>query len=368
MDHALPRVFVITPFNADSLALFEELQRVFEKEYEFKNAGDMDNQENILQDIVEGINSAQVVIADLTGLNPNVFYELGLAHAMNKKVIIITQDINELPFDIKSYRVNEYSLQFNKLPALIEKLKKLLFGAIDNSVKYGNPVSDYLPNFFNYKEKTETKAIEDSIPIEIKSTADEKSEEDGFLDYLTDVDEYSNKLTNEISEIGIEMQEINFAVSKAANDINQIKNKSGSADVSYVRSVCRKLSIPIEEFATKFHTHNQNISIFWNIIENSYLSLLDSKYTQTGSNLSSIKESMVSLDELQKVLLESNKKIEGFILALQGNYGIERKMNKAISSLKIELEDYLSVTETMSASVDRITAKSKIVVNKIEDQ
>ena len=116
------KVFVITPFDEDFLALYDELKSNFEHDFKFTNAGDLDNQQNILQDIVEGIYQADVIIADLTGLNANVFYELGLAHAMNKKVIIITQDIGELPFDIKSYRANEYSLQFNKLPKLIDKI------------------------------------------------------------------------------------------------------------------------------------------------------------------------------------------------------------------------------------------------------
>lgn len=101
-----PKVFVITPFNEDFLALYDELKRIFKEDFDFTNAGDLDNQQNILQDIVEGIHQADVIIADLTGLNANVFYELGLAHAMNKKVIIITQDLGELPFDIKSYRAS----------------------------------------------------------------------------------------------------------------------------------------------------------------------------------------------------------------------------------------------------------------------
>lgn len=77
--------------------------------YDFSNAGDLDNQQSILQDIVIGIGNADVIIADVTGLNPNVFYELGLCHALDKKVILITQDISELPFDIRSYRVDEYT-------------------------------------------------------------------------------------------------------------------------------------------------------------------------------------------------------------------------------------------------------------------
>lgn len=126
-----PTVFVITPFKDDFLSLYEHLSQIFSEDFQFINGGDLDNQQSILKDIVTGIYYADVIIADLTGLNPNVFYELGLAHALNKKVIIITQDISDIPFDIKAYRANEYSLQFNKLPKLIEELKKLLPGGAD---------------------------------------------------------------------------------------------------------------------------------------------------------------------------------------------------------------------------------------------
>lgn len=53
----------------------------FEDEFEFSHAGDEDNQQNILADIIPPIYSADIVLADLTGLNANVMYELGIAHS-----------------------------------------------------------------------------------------------------------------------------------------------------------------------------------------------------------------------------------------------------------------------------------------------
>ena len=175
-----PTVFVITPFGEDFLALFAEFQNRFGEKFIFTNAGDLDNQQNVLKDIVEGIATADVIIADLTGLNANVFYELGLAHAMNKKVIIITQAIDDLPFDIRSYRANQYSLLFHKLPQLMVEIEKLLDGALDGSIKFGNPVSDYAPTASDDTTNDRSSEILLTNPVEI---VDDENEGKGFLDY-----------------------------------------------------------------------------------------------------------------------------------------------------------------------------------------
>ncbi|WP_186267516.1 hypothetical protein [Burkholderia gladioli] len=62
----------------------------------------------IVDDIWQGIREAKVLIAELTDRNPNVFYELGLAHAISKPVILISKSIEDVPFDLRSIRVLVY--------------------------------------------------------------------------------------------------------------------------------------------------------------------------------------------------------------------------------------------------------------------
>jgi hypothetical protein len=57
--------------------------------------------EGMLDRIFNQINKADVIIADMTGKNPNVFYEVGYAHALNKVVLLITQSADDIPFDLK---------------------------------------------------------------------------------------------------------------------------------------------------------------------------------------------------------------------------------------------------------------------------
>ena len=59
--------------------------------------------ENMLQRVYNQIAKADLIIADMTGRNSNVFYETGYAHALNKKVILLTRDADDIPFDLKHY-------------------------------------------------------------------------------------------------------------------------------------------------------------------------------------------------------------------------------------------------------------------------
>ena len=83
-------------------------------------------------------------------------------------------------------------------------------------------------------------------------------------------------------------------------------------------------------------------------------------------NIEDICESMTALKNMQNAIYGSNENIEGFIGVLRGCLGMERRLNKAISSLISELEEYLQMTDTMSSSVDRILSKGEIVIDTLK--
>lgn len=63
----------------------------------------------IIDDVIDAIDDARVVICDLSGRNPNVMYETGISHALGRDVIIVAQDItNDVPFDLRHLRCIEY--------------------------------------------------------------------------------------------------------------------------------------------------------------------------------------------------------------------------------------------------------------------
>jgi hypothetical protein len=101
---------------------------------------------SITNDIVEGIIDADVVLADLTSKNPNVFYELGIAHTVGNKTIMTSQNREDVPFDIASFRIIFYEQSISgskKLATALDTAIKELLKALDRT---NNPVQSVLSN------------------------------------------------------------------------------------------------------------------------------------------------------------------------------------------------------------------------------
>jgi hypothetical protein len=79
----------------------------------------------IMDDIRSSIERARIVVVDLTGRNPNVFYEVGIAHTMNKDVLLLSQSMSDVPFDLRHRRV----LVYDNTPKGCKKLER---SVVDN--------------------------------------------------------------------------------------------------------------------------------------------------------------------------------------------------------------------------------------------
>lgn len=84
----------------------------------------------VMDDIWISLNEAGIVLAEISGRNPNVMYEIGMAHTIGKKVIIITQDSSDIPFDLQRHRYIVYS----DTPAGLEELEKKIVLSISQEL------------------------------------------------------------------------------------------------------------------------------------------------------------------------------------------------------------------------------------------
>lgn len=105
--------FVMMPFRAPIGNYFESIYKPGIEKAGFRAVradDDMFATGKIIDQIWQGIHAATVLVAELTGRNPNVFYELGLAHALQKPVVLVSSNEEDVPFDVQHIRVIYYDV------------------------------------------------------------------------------------------------------------------------------------------------------------------------------------------------------------------------------------------------------------------
>lgn len=107
VDYSL--VSAMMPFTGDFTNVYDTIKTAASSAgFSCTRADDIWDDSTIIQDIFSLIFQSYVVVCDFTGKNPNVFYEAGLAHTLGKYVIPITQNADDIPFDLRHHRFIPY--------------------------------------------------------------------------------------------------------------------------------------------------------------------------------------------------------------------------------------------------------------------
>ena len=117
-------VSAMMPFHPNFTPVYETLQRIAQTVgLRCRRADDIWENPSVIQDVVSLIDRSRIIICDCSTRNPNVFYEIGIAHALGREVILITQSAEDIPFDLRHLR---YITYHNNGEGLIELAAYLL--------------------------------------------------------------------------------------------------------------------------------------------------------------------------------------------------------------------------------------------------
>ena len=105
-----PKAFMVMQFGPEFDAVYEDVVKEICKDYDVNplRADEVRGPGLIISDIIREISEAQLIIADITPANPNVYFEVGYGLALAKPTILLARKGTPLPFDVAAYRVLFY--------------------------------------------------------------------------------------------------------------------------------------------------------------------------------------------------------------------------------------------------------------------
>jgi hypothetical protein len=126
-DHQID-VFVLMPFKTKLETIYSRHLKKMAQELglRIQRADEIFSPKPFMEKVWNGICATQLIIADCTEKNPNVFYEIGMAHAVGKKVVLITRSDKDIPSDIKHFDYIHYNYDPEGVETLIERLREFL--------------------------------------------------------------------------------------------------------------------------------------------------------------------------------------------------------------------------------------------------
>ncbi|MCK4594910.1 hypothetical protein KAU45_10445 [bacterium] len=334
------QAFILCPFDEEFTDIYKHLIKPgLEKAGYIVSRADKDlNQRNILLDIIEGIIKSDLIVAEITSTNPNVYYELGIAHGLNKKTLLLTQVIEQVPFDLRNYKVITYSTDFTKVDKLIKDLEEIGKKTINGDILYSNPVVDFGKEYITEKP---SEAIPD-IP-----NIDESLEEIGFLDFITEFFKLNETIQTKIISITDGLQYVTLSMNSANKELSSL-DKSKPGFFIRAKDLLDGVAGDLIEFGKLMENDNPALKRAWDKMKDNikgFFKLVVLKSEDDRNSAKQLRETMIILKNTLEKALEGS---DVYINSMDTVSNLSREMKKSTSYVKVH---YKQLIETLHIGV-----------------
>lgn len=304
-----------------------------------KRAMNLADQQNILRDVVCDIERADLVIAELTSLDSNVMYELGIAHALLKRTVLLTQAIERIPFDLLSYRIIIYSND-NEIKILQENLRKTIQKCKEGSTIFGNPVSDFV-HMAGVYEIIDFSSVHRE---DIESIRDVKERAIGFLRNAASSGKELSKHQQGLNGL---TQGFNKMLLKYSDEIKSCTDRGNAATTTDVDSLFRNLASEVIAYSQGIETELGRLHASW---EDYFESLMNLFYFV----------SIVDMKEKEDILNAISKPAD-LMERVRVNLSYLRETRDAILKLEKVNKNYDHAVQQHVAAIDRCICEFTII-------
>lgn len=356
--------FVVMPFDEEFDAVYAELivPSLQEGGFSVRRADSLLDQQNIIRDIVQGIDSADLVIADLTGLSANVLYELGLAHGLGRPVVLLTQDLESVPFDLRSYRIIPYSVDFRSVAAFKQTLSDLARGHRSGDIRFGNPVSDFAPSARGLRDSSLSLPLSPTEPtsegVGAASEEDAASDDEplGLLEHSVALQAAMEALGEIAVDWSTSTVELGRKVEVAGEEL-QLLNSSGAAGrAARVLTVTGNVAKEMHGYSLEVHEEFSRFEQLWRDMVVHVSALLGAPAYSARSGLDELVGVEGALERLDTAIAEALPEVEGFRGSVVALPPLSKGLTRAAREVRGALDVVIEQMQLARSQLGRVRA------------
>jgi len=338
--------FVLMPFDPDFRPIYDDLIKpaLEEAGYSVARADSSLHQQSILKGIVRSIAEADLVVADLTSLNANVLYELGLSHGLRAPTVLISQSLDEVPFDLRPYRVILYDTRFDLAPKLKSALAEIASEHRSGAVTFGSPVADYLPP---PTPPTAPGTATDSEPK--REVPSEPPAEKGILDFLVEGDQAATAIADTMTSITADIAGVGDRMNQHTETLQEISKSPGPGIAARLAKISNLVAADMDASAQKLDLLIPDLESNVNLLEESYTGYVNWYTPQNEEQKSSLRKFRETLSGLKDASEGSLPSIASYREAVSNLRGISAGIGGASRRLSHAIDGLIDITQKVVA-------------------
>lgn len=329
-------IFVLIQFTDEFHLIYDNLIRkpLEAKGHSVKRSLEA-REQNGLRAIIQGIDNADVVIADLTGQNPNVTYELGIAHAFLKPTLQIAQTLDDVRYDLRPYRVILYNIVSDGSSSLADDILSYIATEPGDEYSFSNPVSDYMgtaatgPIAIPLADVVDDEAQLPLLAEETDSVSDVGDY--GILDASADIDEASETIFLTLEGLTADIESIANKADAHTARLEKVQQSPNQRRVQ--RSAIRILGVyaeDVDEFAQSTDEKASILRDAWLATERSMERILFSSEIEDDHELASMENLVAAAQDMNRGIPSAVAAIESFRDIQSNLIGLSRVSDPAL--------------------------------------
>lgn len=342
----------LSPIDPEFVAVYEQLVRpaVEALGIEMTPVEELDA-EGAMHALVRRLLDSKVLVADLTGSDPWVMYALGAAHALNTPSVIVAQDLDDVPSDLRAYSPVIYSTRFDLAHRLSEDLTKALRDVLDLAHR-SSPLADIraLPRL---EVKSERPATHEEPP--------------GIFDLAEEVQQRATAVNASTVEIGRRTEALGSALNVLTAEIEAVQRKlSHQGAFARRRQIVKVAAAHLDEYADALDAALVEQRSQWPLIAEATIGFVTLAVVESEADRNALGELLGELASLEGHIGPAVDSIDGMRGSIETLY--ELRLSKEFSrSARRVFSGLAELSEALRSGIAHLSRIRAAITSRLGD-